>query len=990
MFETDNKKIKVICILGMHRSGTSMLARILNIGGVYLGEPSNLSGRSESNAKGHWENKEVLRINEEILRRLGGSWDNPPKLVNGWEDNANLDDLRVRAVEFSKQMNAMSDVWCFKDPRTCITISFWKKVIPDMLYVIPVRSSLDVAWSLRKRDGISLLKGIYLWTIYWSSILNGVRDEKRIFSIYGNYFSDWRNELGRVMNFINDESVSYNGKEDLIREFISPELVHNRNNDIDIEDTHDANNAAMAMVMEDMGCGILAVDVDYEKRIQQLELEIINLRSDIDRRDVEINFMKSSKFWKLRGFYIKAKGPLKKIARKIFDQIKTMLPMPIRLRLGRIYNSLSAKDVESGQLLDILEVPEVLSKRRHLFDILNFSIIGWDFRMQRPQQLCREFAKKGNRIFYISPDIIHLRKSNLKYDDVSTKVRARQIDENIFEINLVAKNKLNVYRDVISDPDDIKYLFYSIKAVWKKFGFGDSISIVELPFWHRLAKKIGKNKIVYDCMDDHSGFENNSEEMIREEGLLLKEADLVVVSSKLLYEKARSENDNLIVVKNAGEVSKFSSLRKNELLRDVDGPIVGYYGAIAEWFDYDLVERCAQSRPSVNFVLIGHIVDSANKERLKRHRNIHLLGEMPYEAIADYLYHFDVCMIPFKIIPLTLATNPVKFFEYIASGKPVVSVDLPELREYKDIAYIAKSKEDFLRSIDNALSEQDEAVVEKRKLIAAENTWAHRAERMLDEFKRTLYPKIDVIIVTYNNLDYTKKCLESVLATTKYPNFEVIIVDNNSSDGTPQFLRGIEKENANIKVILNKENKGFAGGNNDGLRISSGDFVVLLNNDTIVTGTWLSDLKRILEKNSELGIIGPVSNSVGNIQRISVGYEDPDDMQKWARGFMRSKDYSYKELRMVGFFCVMISRKVLDKVGLLDENFGIGMFEDDDYCMRVKAAGFKVGYTDKVFIHHFGSVSFKKIDRGEFKESWDKNRLYFENKWKTKWEPVSN
>ena len=142
---------------------------------------------------------------------------------------------------------------------------------------------------------------------------------------------------------------------------------------------------------------------------------------------------------------------------------------------------------------------------------------------------------------------------------------------------------------------------------------------------------------------------------------------------------------------------------------------------------------------------------------------------------------------------------------------------------------------------------------------------------------------------------------------------------------------------------------------------------------------------KILLSEKKFGMIGPVSNSVGNAQMIPVKYDNLQSIQKWSKRYTDNQKDDFLELKMVGFFCVMIKREVFESVGLLDENFGIGMFEDDDYCMRIKNEGYKIGFTYKAFVHHFGSASFKKLNDEVFESNWKKNQEYFEKKWNTKW-----
>jgi hypothetical protein len=173
-------KNKVVCVLGMHRSGTSMVTRILNICGVYIGEKEDLIDSLIANEKGHWESSEVLSINDEILRMFGSFRYKPPKFYEKWENDPRLEHLYKRGKFFAEKMNAKSQIWGFKDPRTCLTLPFWKKIIPDMLYVIPVRDAFEVAASLKKRDGSSEVRGLYFWAYYWENILENTENEKNI------------------------------------------------------------------------------------------------------------------------------------------------------------------------------------------------------------------------------------------------------------------------------------------------------------------------------------------------------------------------------------------------------------------------------------------------------------------------------------------------------------------------------------------------------------------------------------------------------------------------------------------------------------------------------------------------------------------------------------------------------------------------------------------------------------------------------------------
>lgn len=215
-------------------------------------------------------------------------------------------------------------------------------------------------------------------------------------------------------------------------------------------------------------------------------------------------------------------------------------------------------------------------------------------------------------------------------------------------------------------------------------------------------------------------------------------------------------------------------------------------------------------------------------------------------------------------------------------------------------------------------------------------------------------PRASIIVLAWNQLEYTRECVESVLACTEGP-FELILVDNGSSDGTLDYFRTV----AGATVVANPTNLGFAAGNNRGIEVATGEYVIILNNDTLVTETWLDGLIACAEEDPTIGIVGPVSNSVSGPQQVDgASYESFQDLQAYARAFREQHRGRRLPLDRIVGFCMLIRREVIEKIGVLDERFGLGNFEDDDYCLRTRQAGFRLMVAQDVFIHHFGSRTF--------------------------------
>ncbi|KIL40658.1 hypothetical protein SD70_12145 [Gordoniibacillus kamchatkensis] len=236
--------------------------------------------------------------------------------------------------------------------------------------------------------------------------------------------------------------------------------------------------------------------------------------------------------------------------------------------------------------------------------------------------------------------------------------------------------------------------------------------------------------------------------------------------------------------------------------------------------------------------------------------------------------------------------------------------------------------------------------------------------------------KTSIIILTHNKLEFTKLCIESIRRYTEPDQYELIVVDNNSTDETVEYL----KQQEDIIAIFNKENVGFPAGCNQGIEISTGDNILLLNNDTIVTSNWLDNMIACLYSREDIGAVGPVTNSCSNNQAIPVKYNSKKEMQLFAELFNKSNSDLWEErLKLIGY-CMLIKRSVVEKIGYLDTIFSRGNYEDDDYSIRIIEAGYRLFLCKDTFIHHYGSVSFKEVPK-EYTELMAKNRRLFMEKW---------
>jgi len=237
--------------------------------------------------------------------------------------------------------------------------------------------------------------------------------------------------------------------------------------------------------------------------------------------------------------------------------------------------------------------------------------------------------------------------------------------------------------------------------------------------------------------------------------------------------------------------------------------------------------------------------------------------------------------------------------------------------------------------------------------------------------------KTSIIVLSYNNLELLKNCIESIRKYTKKEDYELIVVDNNSNEEVKEYL----KKQDDIILKLNDENYGYPKGCNIGITLASKDNdILLLNNDTIVTTNWLENLRKCLYSRDDIGVVGPVCGKIDNLQYLELKYKDFEEMQEKAKENNISDPNRWEEKVFLIGYCILMKREVFDKVGYLDENYTPGYIEDNDYSLRILKAGYKLYLCHDCYIYHHLGVEFRK-DLSKLRQILDKNRAYFYLKW---------
>lgn len=612
-----------------------------------------------------------------------------------------------------------------------------------------------------------------------------------------------------------------------------------------------------------------------------------------------------------------------------------------------------------------------------LGDVFVFSIIDWEFRIQRPQHISRELSA-NHRVFYVE---MTQSEESISIDRLGT---------NLYRVRLPS-HSVGFIRPYTGRPSSS-----AIKRWLEQFfDFCDETSstqtkhvVVQHPFWWQFLRHLPPEfSVVFDCMDDIGGFSNTEPFILSLEHDLIKNCDQLIVSSDYLYKK-HAETKRTTIIRNAGQIEHFSNRvdlsARDFPLRLPSEPVgnivkVGYVGAIAEWFDWQLILAVAKAEPNFHFHFCGSVTAPGPKE-LEGLPNVHFYGEVAYKSIPAFIAQMDVMTIPFHIIPLIEACDPVKFYEYSAMGKPTVAARLPELQRARELVYFASTPDEFRLQVRRAVA-SDEDFKESLVAFARNNTWKDRAS----QFQSVLeyYPQVSVVVLSYGDPSWTLATLNSLLDRGgHYPNMEIIVVDNGSTQDSLKRIRSsIQHSAANISIIENGANLGFAGGNNVGIKAANGAYILLLNNDTYVAPGAIHAMVSHLERDPNIGVVGPLTNNIGNEARIEVSYKDMSQMKRAARSVTTGYRGVSTELRVVAYFAAMFRAGDFEKFGLLSEEYGRGMFEDDDHCQVIRSLGYTCALAEDAFVHHHLSGTFSTIGDAEKRALFEQNRRKFEERW---------
>jgi glycosyltransferase involved in cell wall biosynthesis len=283
---------------------------------------------------------------------------------------------------------------------------------------------------------------------------------------------------------------------------------------------------------------------------------------------------------------------------------------------------------------------------------------------------------------------------------------------------------------------------YLVKRAFRRLRFERTISWFLVPHAGALAGYLSEDLVVYYCIDDYAALPDvDRREVSRMDEELTRRAGQVFVASATLLSRKRELNASAVHSPHGVDIELFSQaseprLREAKDARSLRHPIIGFFGLIEAWIDLELIAFLAQARPEWTFLLVGRVaVDVGDLAKLP---NVVFAGPRPYETLPHWAKAFDVAIIPYRLTEQVLNANPLKLREYLATGKPIVAVSTPEIRQFADHVNIAANREQFLNCIERALVEDSEHDRVRRMSAVASMSWDCRTEEVVAVVERRL------------------------------------------------------------------------------------------------------------------------------------------------------------------------------------------------------------------------------------------------------------
>lgn len=962
-----------IIITGMHRSGTSMVAQLLHKLGVYLGEEDQISNyKPEENPDGFWEDPRIFTLNDKLLAKLNSSWDSLEKefFQFDWKiQGGYIEQYKKNAEEILLTISGGNQNWGFKDPRTMILLPFWKTLCPNAKYILLIRNPLEVAFSLSKRfdNFVDISNALRLWRDYYDLFLEYIGNSLYLISHYESYFYDPEKETKRLLEFV-------------------------------------------------------GLKVSSEK-IQKISQEVI--KSNYYRGVVTKELFEDYKEFPVGLLNIYSK--LKSLSGNVFTQLENDPEYQVALErtvLKRLFKS-------SGRaLLSFKESVKQLEEKEHEFEEENIKlrqeiaegieqraelhekIINYE---EKTQYLIKSIEELETKKTELHNKVIEFEENNQKLSaSLDEKEQQNQkLNQKIKEYEEAIQQKANLNKDYelrLKEKDEIikklkinfaqrnigslRKIRIIILGLLKRLGFFIKIrkphKFLSVPpvfdsdwylrtYWDVAASKIHPftHYLMYGWKEERNpnpffdvGWYLDSNDDVKEAGV-----EPITHFINHGWKEGRNPSQRFNTQWYLQKYPDVASSKMDPLTHYLSfGMDEGRMPAKKldyDWFisQYPIGQPNKQLRPEP----IGEM--NAGLGSVPQNKKTSDIGfgspnKVEVSILDENIYSELLQDVSIQIT--RFLSEEGKYPSVLNWGiKDVKVIDIfdncPAIDFFEEkLPYIGNSFDLVITNKLDQVGDVDRVTAFKYYLVKDENK--HTVIDVTEERIPNHY-SVSIIIPVFNNVSYTKRCLEGLKETLPLPNnheIEIIIMDDGSTDETSEMIQEFQEHLPQIKYVKNENNLGFLHTCNRGAEIASNDILLFLNNDTVPQTNWIESLLDTFYQEVNAGVVGgKLIFPDGRLQEAGSVLFRNGEGYNFGMGEDNPEFPLYNHLREVDYCSgalLATPRQLFMDLGKFSEEFAPAYYEDSDYCMKVKSVGKKIYYQPNSVVIHDHHASYSKTN----------------------------
>ena len=987
----------IVTVLGMHRSGTSLVTRLLNLMGVFLGSADDLIPADRHNERGYWEHTAIVSLNDEILHRCGGNWHQPPRFVDGWAFDPDLASLRQSARSFVVGTFENQRIWGWKDPRTCLTLPFWQTVVLPTHIVICLRNPLEVVHSIQKSHNLMFDHVSRLWLTYVSSSFRYSQGVNRFVLFYEDLMQNPQRYITRLAHFIGRSDLVEDKQwmDTALRE-VANELRHHCFLPVDVIDNSDLHFAVRSLYavlrsavtvtpgeqsIDFHALGLFSIQAERFLRDHQKIIEERNeLRSALEvseRRLAETSARYEGELaeWERRLAEASARyeGELAERERRLAEAS------------ARYEGELAEREQRLAEVSARYE-GELAERERRLAETsarYEGELAEWERRLKRIEAELQQYKRECSGIGYKA-----LRRSRTLFrrffPDNSVQRALYVVSRRLISrLRAQRRARRNAYPGSLPDtltmrscnPAYDQWLLHNVPSVQELkeqraaslcLSWQPLISVI-MPVYNVptelltraidsvIAQSYPKWElcIVDDCSTDPHVRPLLQRVSRHDRRIRVSFADRnrgIAGASNACMEMARG--DFVVFLDNDDELAPHALFFIAELLnRHPDADVIYSDedkiapGGTREhpFFKPDFSPDLLLCHNYICHMLVVRrslVMDVGGfREEYDGAQDYDLILRVVQRTARNRIYHIPDILYHWRMVEGSTALN--------YWNKP-------------------QAKDATLRLIDEYLKNllgQDYGTVE----------YVPMADNVLfyPRYALKRFPLVSIVISTRDKVHLLRACIESLSRTT-YPSYEIVLIDNNSQEQeTKAYFDTLRQEHPHIRIIEYPHPFNYSAINNFGIRQARGEVIILLNNDTeLLTPDWIEIMLgyaqqrrvgavgvKLLYPNGTIQHAGVIVG-VGGVAGHSHKYYPADHFGYGAR--LRTVcNYS-----AVTAACMMFRRDVWQQAGGLDERLAV-TFNDVDFCLRIRTLGYDIVYTPQVQLLHHESMSVGRVHLNE-------------------------